>query len=324
MALNRLAKYAWGVLAFNILVILWGAFVRATGSGAGCGAHWPLCNGEVIPPAPQVQTLIEFAHRLSSGLALLLVGGLAVWAFRATPKGSLVRRGAVLSVIFILTEALLGAGLVLFQLVAHNASLTRAVSMSVHLLNTFLLLGALTLTAWWAAGGSALRWREQRGLTWGLVLGLVGTAVIGATGAIVALGDTLFPAQSLTAGLAQDLDSTAHFLIRLRLVHPVIAILVGVGLLVLASAVKRQVPSAAVGRAALVVTGLVWLQWLAGFVNVGLLAPVWMQLVHLLLADLVWVALVLLAATALGQPQTVVARGGETLARPSTAQAAGR
>ncbi len=324
MALNRLAKYAWGVLAFNILVILWGAFVRATGSGAGCGAHWPLCNGEVIPPAPQVQTLIEFAHRLSSGLALLLVGGLSVWAFRATPKGSLVRRGAVLSVIFILTEALLGAGLVLFQLVAHNASLTRAVSMSVHLLNTFLLLGALTLTAWWAAGGSALRWREQRGLTWGLVLGLVGTAVIGATGAIVALGDTLFPAQSLTAGLAQDLDSTAHFLIRLRLVHPVIAILVGVGLLVLASAVKRQVPSAAVGRAALVVTGLVWLQWLAGFVNVGLLAPVWMQLVHLLLADLVWVALVLLAATALGQPQTVVARGGETLARPSTAQAAGR
>jgi heme A synthase len=144
MQLTRFAKYAWGVLAYNILVILWGAYVRATGSGAGCGSHWPLCNGEVIPRAEQVETLIEFAHRLTSGLSLLLVVGLLVWAFRSYPKGHLVRLGAGLSMFFIITEALVGAGLVLFEWVAQDVSSGRVISMAVHLVNTFLLLASLT------------------------------------------------------------------------------------------------------------------------------------------------------------------------------------
>ncbi|MFN8454080.1 MAG: COX15/CtaA family protein [Anaerolineae bacterium] len=76
--LDRFAKYVWTVLAYNLAVILWGAFVRASGSGAGCGSHWPLCNGEVIPRTPQMETLVEFTHRLTSGLALLLVIGLTI------------------------------------------------------------------------------------------------------------------------------------------------------------------------------------------------------------------------------------------------------
>lgn len=324
MQLSRFAKYAWLVLAYNILVILWGAVVRATGSGAGCGAHWPLCQGEVVPMAPQIQTLVEFSHRLSSGLSLLLVGILAVWAFRAYARGSLVRRGAVLSVVFILTEALLGAGLVLFELVAHDASMTRAVSMALHLLNTFLLLGSLTLTAWWASGGGPLRVGERKGLAAGIVLGLIGTAIIGATGAIVALGDTLFPATSLTAGVAQDLDPTAHFLVRLRVVHPIIAIGVGVGLILLAQYAKRGATTPLVNRAANVLIGLVLVQWAAGFVNVILLAPVWMQLVHLLLADLVWIALVLLGAVALSQPQAITAPDAPRLGGISTTESPAR
>ena len=112
MRLTNFAKYAWGVLAYNLVVILWGAYVRATGSGAGCGSHWPLCNGEVIPRAQQVETMIEFTHRLTSGMAMLLVAGLLIWALRAYPKGHQVRTGAWLSAFFIITEALVGAGLV--------------------------------------------------------------------------------------------------------------------------------------------------------------------------------------------------------------------
>src|SRR5689334_1454626 len=149
MKLNRFAIYAWGVLALNLLVILWGAYVRATGSGAGCGAHWPLCNGEVIPRAPQAEMLVEFTHRLSSGVALLTVAGLLVWALRIYPRGHVARRGAQLAMLFMVSEALVGAGLVLFKLVADNDSLYRAVAIVVHLANTFLLLASITLTAWW-------------------------------------------------------------------------------------------------------------------------------------------------------------------------------
>ncbi|HLQ23560.1 MAG TPA: COX15/CtaA family protein, partial [Gemmatimonadales bacterium] len=145
--MSGFAKYAWGVLAANVAVVLWGAFVRASGSGAGCGSHWPLCQGVVIPADPATATLIELAHRVTSGTALLLVAGLFVWSRRVAPRGSVVRRGAALSLVFMLGEALLGAGLVLFALVAHNDSLTRAFSLGAHLLNTFLLLGSLALTA---------------------------------------------------------------------------------------------------------------------------------------------------------------------------------
>src|SRR6266540_6286398 len=110
MKLDRFAKYAWFALAFNLLVIVWGAFVRASGSGAGCGSHWPLCNGEVVPVNPSIERVIEFTHRGMSGVALLLVLGMVIWAFRAYPPGR-VRRGAVASMIFILIEALIGAAL---------------------------------------------------------------------------------------------------------------------------------------------------------------------------------------------------------------------
>ena len=156
MKLTNYAKYAWGVLAYNLLVILWGAYVRATGSGAGCGSHWLLCNGEVIPRAPGMETMIKLTHRLTSGLAFLLVLGMLVWALSAYSRGHSVRRGAWLSTFFILTEALVGAGLVLFEWVADDVSTGRVISMAVHLINTFLLLACLALTAWWASGGAAV------------------------------------------------------------------------------------------------------------------------------------------------------------------------
>lgn len=295
--MTRFAKYSWFVLGFNVLVILWGALVRATGSGAGCGSHWPSCNGEVLPTNPTTETIIEFTHRLTSGVALLLVVALFFWARRAYQPGSKVRRGASFSLVFIGIEALIGAGLVLNELVGDNDSVLRAVTIAVHLANTFLLLGALTLTAWWASGGKSFRVRRQGVLGWLVAIGAVALLVLGMTGAITALGDTLFPAETLQHGLQQDFSGTAHFLIELRIIHPITAILTGVYLLAFALTAVLQRPSVEVRRFSGILLALVFVQLIAGVVNVVLLAPVWMQIVHLLLADLVWIIFVLFSAT---------------------------
>lgn len=294
-SLSSFARFAWGVLAYNVAVVLWGAFVRATGSGAGCGRHWPTCNGEVAPQLASTHTLIEFTHRATSGIALLLVLAMLVWARRAFPRGHLVRRGAVLSTVFIVAEALLGAGLVLFELVADDKSAARAFSMSAHLVNTFLLLGALTLTGWWASGGGPVRVRKQGALGAVLLTAVGATILVGATGAVTALGDTLFPKS--TVGF--ELSSTAHFLERLRIVHPVLAIVTSVYITAVGWMVRRARPSPATRRLATALTTLFGVQVAAGAVNIALRVPVWMQLTHLFLADCVWIALVLTAASAL-------------------------
>lgn len=295
----RFAAYAWSVLAFNLLVVLWGALVRATGSGAGCGNHWPMCNGEVVPRAPQWATLIEFTHRATSGIALFAIVALVVWAFRAYPRRHPVRTGAVLSGVFILTEALIGAGLVLFEHVAKNASIARAFSLSIHLINTFTLLAVIALTAWWASGGQPLSLRDHGSMRWWLGGALAGLLVLGISGAIAALGDTLFPASSLAAGWAQDFSPTAHLFVRLRVFHPGIAIAAtGFLLFVVGRAMKRD-PAPQVQKLGMAVLGLCLIQLMLGAINLAMLAPVAMQLIHLLAADLLWIAAVLLAASAL-------------------------
>jgi heme A synthase len=187
----RLARYTWVVLIYNLGVIAWGAYVRATGSGAGCGAHWPLCNGDVVPRAAAAQTLIEYSHRLTSGVALISVVVLFFWARRVAQPGHPVRAGATLSLLFMLSEAALGAGLVLFQLVADDASAARALAVAAHLLNTFLLLAAITLTAYWASGGGTLHVDVRRHETTRLAIGGLALLLVSVMGAITALGDTL-------------------------------------------------------------------------------------------------------------------------------------
>ena len=318
MKLGRFAIYAWGVLAYNLLVILWGAYVRASGSGAGCGSHWPLCNGEVIPPAHQVATLIEFSHRVTTGLAGLLVIGLVVWAFRAFPRGHSARLGAVLSLAFILIEGMVGALQVRLGLTADNASVGRAVVGSIHLANTFLMLAAMTLTAWWASGGAALQLRRQGVVSWVFVVGLLGVLLVGASGAITALGDTLFPSQSLADGLRADFLPGAHFLIQLRVIHPILAVLVGVYSIIAGRLAASWRPSVATRWLSWALIALFGAQLLIGVVNVALLAPIYMQIIHLFMADLVWVALVLAAAAALGVPATarVLVTAVEPVLRP--------
>jgi cytochrome c oxidase assembly protein subunit 15 len=284
-------RFAWGVLAWNVLVVLWGAYVRASGSGAGCGSHWPLCNGEVVPVAPRIETIIEFTHRMMSGVALLGVVALWLWGRRAFARGSRLRRMASVSLVFLITEALLGAGLVLFNYVDKDASLSRAFYLSLHLANTLLLLGALALTAWFSRGASQTNARRS---SW-VIVALPIAALVSVTGAIAALGDTLFPAKSLEQGFRQDFSGAANFLVRLRVLHPILAVLAACYFIALSIFVLRARQHQVARKLATGVLTLSIVQVAAGATNLLLLAPVAMQITHLLLADLVWIWLVLLA-----------------------------
>lgn len=294
--MSRLARLAWITLAVNILVILWGAFVRASGSGAGCGAHWPLCNGEVVPRAAGLATIIELTHRLTSGIALLLAALVCFRAFRTAAITVRTKRAAAVSMVFMLTEAGVGAGLVLFELVADNASMARALFMSVHLVNTFFLLASLTLTAYFASGGHAVSLRSRPALSGPLLVSLGLLVLTGVSGAVAALGDTLFPARSLAEALAQDLSPASHLLIRLRLLHPALAIISGLVLIGTVRLVSKRLPDRLPARYTQALEGLVALQWVGGFLNVVLLAPVWMQIAHLLVADAVWMLAIVCVA----------------------------
>lgn len=310
--MTRLTRFAWITLAWNVGVILWGAAVRATGSGAGCGASWPTCHGEILPEL-EGATRLEFGHRVVSGIALVLVAILVVWVFRAKERGHPARRGAVWSAVTIVGEALIGAGIVLYEWVADDDSLGRVVSVPLHLVNTLLLLAALTLTAFWLAGGGRLMVRVHRSdaTLFGTIA--VGLVLIAATGAITALADTLFPKDSFTSGLAADLAGEESFLTRLRVLHPAVAI--GAGLLTAWYARSRGLPSGEGARTAgRIIIWTVVAQYIAGFLNVALGTPLWLSLLHLALADVLWVAFVWLTAEILSRPP-VEPGVGQTAAR---------
>ena len=290
---SRFTSFAWFVLVYNVAVILWGAYVRATGSGAGCGGHWPLCNGDVLPRTPAVETIIEYSHRIMSGLSLVLIGLLLYWAWRLFMRGDRIRKGALVAAFLVVLEALIGAGLVLFDLVGGNTSITRAVVGALHLVNTFMLLGALTLTALWSSQRETRKLQLRSPHVALLMLALLGVLVIGVSGAIAALGDTLFPTATLSEGIAMDLDPSTHFLVRLRLLHPVIAVAVGLYIVLFMRIIQLGGSRMDLNTLGWIVSTLVLIQWLAGVVNLLMLAPVWMQILHLLLADLLWILLII-------------------------------
>lgn len=324
MRSQKFARFAWGVLAWNVLVVLWGAFVRASVSGDGCGSHWPLCNGEVLPTAPGVRTLIEFSHRVTSGAALLLVIALVWRARKVFTVGHPTRRAAGWALGLTISEALIGAGLVVFGLVANDDSVARALSLCVHLVNTFLLLAALALAAWWSGVETAENY-EGRGLRATLsrafgagasrfvvfAFAFLFMLLVSTSGAIAALGDTLFPVASLADAWSQEFAGAAHALVRLRVLHPVCAVLVAANLLWAARVAVRDSPRRRTTKLSRAVVSLVAAQMLAGGANVLLLAPAWMQIVHLLLADLLWIAFVLMTAETFAGRTRAEARAGQ-------------
>lgn len=289
---SRLRQYAWFVLAWNIAVILWGAVVRATGSGAGCGNHWPLCNGEVIPTSPRIATLIEFTHRAMTGGATLTIAVLLIWVFRATKSRHLARYTAVASTVLLLNEAFLGALLVKLGYVVNNQSTGRFIVLPIHLANTLLLLAALALTAHFLSRESGFMDGsvEYRFLPI-CFLGLATTIAVGVTGSLAALGDTLFP----HATFAEDFAQSSPWILRLRWMHPVASLLATAFILAIIWISGAQ-KSTANRKLANAIIALIAFQLALGGLDVLLDAPTWMQIVHLLGADIFWAALVVLTA----------------------------
>lgn len=279
-----LTRLAWGTLAFNVAVILMGATVRATGSGAGCGRSWPTCQGQVVP-ALEGATAVEFTHRGLSGIALVLVAILAISVFKTLPAPNQARTAALWSLGAIVVEALIGAVIVSYEWVADDASLARAVSVPLHLVNTFLLLAALTLVAHLVSGGPEIRASAHPRTRRWLAAGAGAFIVIAATGAVTALADTLFP--------LSDGSQVEHLLTDLRVVHPVVAL--GVTLGAALALVRRGIS----GQPLRVVTALVTIQMLSGVALIVLQLPLWLRLAHLALADALWVAYILAAANLL-------------------------
>jgi heme a synthase len=313
--LQPVARFAWLTLAYNVAVIVWGAFVRATGSGAGCGNHWPLCDGAILPRAPQLQTVIEFLHRVTSALALVMVASLLVWCWRKTSRGDWPRYSALLAMILLFNEALLGALLVVFNHVAQDQSAGHALLLSLHFGNTLLLLASLSLTARWLSSDDPrfeVTAKPRELLAIGI--GLLTEMSVGITGSLAALGDAIFPAISLRSALMQDFSSSTHQLLRLRLLHPITVVLAAIYVLwiVLKSSGRRAHSS----RALPFLVSTLILQVALGVMNVLLLAPVWLQIVHLLVADLFWISLVFASADLL-----LETRGCQLLAQPKHSSA---
>ena len=289
---RSLERFAWFAVGYNVLVVLWGALVRATGSGAGCGNHWPLCNGQVVPVSPRVDTIIEFTHRMMTSGSIFIVLALLIWVFRAFHKGQAARAAAVASTILLVNEAILGALLVKLGYVTGNQSLGRVVMLSIHLGNTLLLIAALTLTAVFVGTHQWTRLMRFRS-HWGLVLiGLLATMIVGVSGSLAALGDTLFPAASLRVAMEQDFASGSPLLLRLRGVHP-LSVIVSTAFVFWMVVKGRRAGDGPLGN---LVVGLLSAQIVVGVADVVLLAPTWIQIVHLFIADLYWIALIVLAA----------------------------
>jgi len=291
----QVARFAWTAMYWNIAVVLWGAYVRATGSGAGCGNKWPLCDGHVVGASANGPTIVEFTHRITSVISLLMVTGLVVWCWRVTKKGDWARYSAALAAVFLANEALLGAVLVLLKHVGSDQSAGRLLFLCLHFGNTLLLLATLSLTAIWLSNGgrrfTVIRKRRQVGL---VGVGLLATMVTGITGTIAALADTLFPATSLPSSLAQDFSSRTPALQRVRPLHPAIATIAACYVLWLIwrnSTGRNRFPPSAI---ALII--LLFVQVGIGITNVLFLAPVWLQITHLFVADVLWILLVLVSA----------------------------
>jgi cytochrome c oxidase assembly protein subunit 15 len=292
VSLARLARF---VVAYNVAVIVWGAYVRATGSGAGCGSHWPLCNGEFLPTTHQTQTVIEFTHRITSGVSIVLVAILLIWCWRRTAKGDWPRYSAVAAALLLFNEALLGALQVLVDhLGGLDRSATHALFLCLHSGNTLLLLAALALTARWISSGSRPFSAVQAPYPMiATALGLVSVIVIGMTGSLASLGDTIFPADSLRHAVVQDFSSSSHVLLRLRVLHPIAAVIGSIYILWLIRAFwRKQERFAWVPLLTITLTGQIAL----GAMNVILLAPIWLQMTHLLVAEIFWILLVLASA----------------------------
>ena len=299
---NKLAKFAWITLFYNVIVVVWGVFLRASKSGDGCGKYWLTCHGEVIPTAVELKTVIEFSHRVMSGIDFFVVLGLLIAVLVYQKKYSQQKWFAILSFFFIVTEALIGAGLVLTGNVAEAITETRPYWAVGHLINTFLLLTFLTLLAWSLSTGKSIDLsKDSKFRTYGAAI-FAGMIFVGITGAIAALSNMLYPSETIAEGVAKDFSAESPWIVRLRVFHPLGSVLVSVGIVFVCGWLKKRYEgndkinkyASAVGLLTIIQVAFGALTLLSG-------APMLTQLGHLLLADAIWILWVLTCAETLSR-----------------------
>lgn len=324
-----LARWSWGLLWLTIGVIVGGSLVRATGAGDGCGDSWPRCQGSLFPLEGGTETAIEFSHRLATaalGLVLLWfvfaawragpgasakIREAGLWrslrAWRGPGEGRDLRRALGWVGIFFMGEVLIGALLVLAGWVDTDSSIGRTITVPLHLVNTFLLVGAVVLVVHLANGGvwpryDKLRRSNQIGLA---IVGIM--LLIAASGGLNALADTLFPPDTLLDGIREEFGPAAPFLVRLRILHPMLAIGGGLSVVMLLRSPSFDL-TGSVRNLANLAAGIVGVEAVVGLVNVALLTPVEVQLIHLLIADVLWVVAILAVIRVLAASTEVTAQ----------------
>ena len=277
MIINKLSLYGLVVSVFSIIA---GAIVRATGSGDGCGASWPTCNGEIIPEFDTSSELIEFSHRSVSGVLLIITFIIFVKSFK--DEVPTLQKKIIWSLtFFVLLEALIGAVIVIYEWVGMNSSAPRIIAVPLHLVNTFGLLGAYTLLVHLTRNSkTTLNNFFDRGFKIGLFLFLLS----GATGSIAALADVIFPSESFITGLAADFDTNSEVLTRLRILHPIVASALSLYLYSEANRLQNEYQVITKNIKLLILLGV-----LLGISNVisNIILP--LSILHLLMADLLWI-----------------------------------
>lgn len=277
---------SWTIVAYTVLIILWGAWVRLSGSGDGCGDHWPLCNGEMLPTERVTKTWIEYSHRISTALYGIVVLLQIWWTRKHFKPQHPARFWALATLLFTITEALLGRQLVKSGLVNGSTDIFRLLVMPLHLINTSLLLFSGVMTAESIRYGDVERRTISRDEKNRGILYLIGFSAVLVTGAIAALGSHLMPSESLLHGLTHDLAADSHPAVKLRILHPLFALAIPIGLLLFAqiAVAHRSTSSQALWyRRFALTTGLAVA---IGLATLSLLAPVWLKLTHLLMTNI--------------------------------------
>ena len=250
---------------YTLIVIFWGAWVRISHSGDGCGDHWPLCQAELIPDLTQKKTFIEYFHRLMTGAYGLIV--IYIFFKLKNHARELVKKLNVALLILMITEALIGALLVKLSLVTVDDSYMRLVFMIAHQLNSFLLTGVTYLL--FKAINPEFDFKFSKKLLLFLAVSV--------SGAIAALSVTLFPTISLLQGIMDDFSHESHIFIKLRIVHPVLAVTIMSGFMIWLF-MKNQT------RFAMEILFAMFI----GVITLVTLSPVALKIAHLGLAHVLW------------------------------------
>lgn len=258
-------------LIFILIVILWGAWVRFSHSGDGCGNDWPLCKGSFTPDS--FTALMEWIHRVTSGLSLLIVFALVGLAFKIYPKKHLVRKLSLTAGVLILIEALIGAVLVLASLTGSDSSSLRVIVLSFHLINSLLLVAALTL-CWQSFFADKTTFKKPYIYFVGIF------PLLALTGSIASLAGTLFPSESLIQAFLLDFMPESHITLKLRPLHPLLALGFTAFCLIYFAEKKK------------LLAGMAVIAVCSGMVTLLSLSPVWMKLSHLFIAYILWILLI--------------------------------